>query len=200
MRSHGATPAFGAFLLLLLQRALLVVADIDPITIKGSHFFYQTNGSQFFVRGVAYQVQGRFAGTLASIIDPLADGPTCARDIPYLQQLRTNTLRVYAIDPTKDHTVCMQQFADAGIYVMLDLAGNELFINRTAPAWSTDLYARYTSVIDNMQQYNNTLGFIAGDQLSNDADSTTLAGFERAAIRDMKLYMAQQGYRYVATN
>jgi len=91
----------------------------------------------------------------------------------------------------------MQQFADAGIYVVLDLAGNDLVINRTAPAWSIDLYARYTSVIDNMQQYNNTLGFVVGDQLSNDTDSTALAGFERAAIRDMKTYMAQQRYRYV---
>jgi len=91
----------------------------------------------------------------------------------------------------------MQQFADDGIYVVLDLAGNDLVINRTAPAWSTDLYARYNSVIGNMQQYNNTLGFVAGDQVSSDTDSTAVAGFGRAAVRDMKTYMAQQDYRYV---
>ncbi|KAK3079795.1 hypothetical protein LTS18_003890 [Coniosporium uncinatum] len=161
---HNASlVAFGIFLL-LLQTALFVVADIDSMTIKGSHFFYQANGSQFFIRGVAYQVQGRYTGILASVIDPLADA-------------------------------CMQQFADDGIYVVLDLAGNDLVINRTAPAWSTDLYARYNSVIDNMQQYNNTLGFVAGDQVSSDTDSTAVAGFGRAAVRDMKTYMAQQDYR-----
>jgi 1,3-beta-glucanosyltransferase GAS1 len=32
-----------------------VVADVDPIVIKGSKFFYKTNGTQFFMKGVAYQ-------------------------------------------------------------------------------------------------------------------------------------------------
>jgi len=31
------------------------VAQLDPIVIKGSKFFYKTNGTQFFMKGVAYQ-------------------------------------------------------------------------------------------------------------------------------------------------
>jgi len=32
-----------------------VLAQLDPIVIKGQHMFYKTNGSQFFIQGVAYQ-------------------------------------------------------------------------------------------------------------------------------------------------
>lgn len=35
--------------------ASAAVAQLDPIVIKGSKFFYKTNGTQFFMKGVAYQ-------------------------------------------------------------------------------------------------------------------------------------------------
>ena len=35
--------------------ASAALADVDPIVIKGSKFFYKTNGTQFFMKGIAYQ-------------------------------------------------------------------------------------------------------------------------------------------------
>lgn len=35
--------------------ATTALAQLDPIVIKGQHMFYKTNGSQFFIQGVAYQ-------------------------------------------------------------------------------------------------------------------------------------------------
>lgn len=129
--------------------------------------------------------------------DPLTDITACKRDIPVLQELRTNTIRVYAINPDQDHSACMNALADAGIYVISDLSDPSDSIDRSDPQWNTDLYARYTSVVDEMAQYNNTLGFFAGNEVSNTVETTDASAFVKAAVRDMKSYIKQKGYRTI---
>ena len=105
------------------------------------------------MKGVAYQQQVNSNTTSTdsddlNITDPLADSTACKRDIEYLKKLKTNTIRVYAIDPEKDHKECMSALADAGIYVVADLSEPGNSINRDDAEWTTTLYSRYTSVID----------------------------------------------------
>lgn len=38
-----------------------------------------------------------------------------------MKELGVNTIRAYHVDPKANHNSCMQAFADAGIYVLLDL-------------------------------------------------------------------------------
>ncbi|KAF5857023.1 1,3-beta-glucanosyltransferase gas1 [Aspergillus alliaceus] len=174
------------------------LADVDPIVIKGSKFFYSSNNTQFYIRGVAYQQDYSSNGTTngsTSYKDPLADATACKRDVPIMQELRTNTIRVYAIDPTANHTECMQLLSDAGIYVISDLSDPSQSINRDDPTWETTLYSRYTAVIDELAQYNNTFGFFAGNEVSNTVDTTDASAFVKAAVRDMKTYIKQKGYR-----
>ncbi|KAF2200635.1 protein EPD1 precursor [Delitschia confertaspora ATCC 74209] len=177
-----------------------VSAAVDPIVIKGSKFFYKTNGTQFFMKGVAYQ-QGVGTNTTQTenidYTDPLADEAGCKRDIANLVKLNTNTIRVYAIDPTKNHDACMNALAAAGIYVVSDLSQPGESIIRDDPAWTSDLYARYTSVIDVMAKYDNTLGFFAGNEVSNQPNNTHASAFVKAAVRDMKKYIKQKNYRAI---
>lgn len=43
----------------LFATAAFAQTPLDPIVIKGQHMFYKTNGSQFFIQGVAYQRKSR---------------------------------------------------------------------------------------------------------------------------------------------
>lgn len=38
-----------------------------------------------------------------------------------MSELGANAIRVYHVDPTGDHQGCMSAFADAGIYLFVDL-------------------------------------------------------------------------------
>ncbi|KAF3990327.1 hypothetical protein FT663_02169 [Candidozyma haemuli var. vulneris] len=187
-------------LLALWAFSFVAAADdkLPQIDIVGNKFFYSNNGSQFLIRGVAYQ-QNPMNTTGESqdkYVDPLADGDACKRDVKYLADAKTNVLRVYAVDPTKDHDECMKTFADAGIYIIADLSSPAESINRDSPAWNIDLYKRYTSVVDMFANYSNVLGFFAGNEVTNNRSNTDASPFVKAAVRDMKAYIKDKGWHY----
>jgi len=127
--------------------------------------------------------------------DPLADATRCGIDIPLMKKLRTNTIRVYAIDPTKDHAACMKLLVDNEIYIVADLSDPGLSINRDTPAWDDSLLVRYTKVIDFFAPYNNVIGFFAGNEVSNQQNNTAASAFVKAAVRDTKAYIKSKNYR-----
>lgn len=179
-------------------------AGISTIEIMGNKFFDSVSGDQFFMKGIAYQ-PSRSLDDLESAtdtyetkyIDPLADPQICLRDIPYLKELNVNTIRVYSVDPTKSHDECMQALADAGIYLLLDLAEPDVSICRDKPTWDVNVWNRYKDVVDVMHKYPNVLGFFAGNEVTNDKTNTDASPFVKAAIRDVKNYIKFRGYRQI---
>lgn len=177
---------------------------LPSIEIIGNKFFNSVTGEQFFMKGIAYQPQ-RSLDELANsntvfetkYIDPLADPNICLRDISYLTELDVNTIRVYSIDPTQNHDICMDALNEANIYVILDLAEPDISIVRNNPTWDITIWKRYKDVVDSMHKYSNVLGFFAGNEVTNDRTNINASPFVKAAIRDTKNYIKECNYRNI---
>ncbi|KJZ77654.1 hypothetical protein HIM_02831 [Hirsutella minnesotensis 3608] len=184
----------------VLALAGSVFADLEPIEMKGSKFFYK-NGTQFFMKGIAYQQDTSAAGATNQnsnkFVDPLSDEDKCKRDVPLLKELGTNTIRTYAIDPEADHSACMRLLQDAGIYVISDLGEPALSINRDDPQWNTQLFSRYQKVVDELGKYSNVIGFFAGNEVSNNKTNTGASAFVKAAVRDTKAHIKSKSSRWM---
>lgn len=50
-----------------------------------------------------------------------------------MQDLGVNSIRVYHVDASKDHSDCMSTLADAGIYLLVDLDTFDTYILPVRP-------------------------------------------------------------------
>ncbi|MCJ1430073.1 1,3-beta-glucanosyltransferase gas1, partial [Sticta canariensis] len=130
-----------------------------------------------------------------ALTDPLTDNHDCSQPVLYLKNLHTNVIRTYYIDTSRDHSNCMALFAQAGIYVMVDLMTPGYVIDLLNPIWNDVLYNQYTSVIDTMHNYTNLPGFTLGDDVISGISQKHSGPYLKAAVRDMKAYIRQKSYR-----
>ncbi|XBW38342.1 hypothetical protein QEN19_003931 [Hanseniaspora menglaensis] len=182
-------------LLLHLLKANKDDEHLPIIEIFGNKFFNSVTKEQFFIKGIAYQpsLTAEELNVLTAedtkFIDPLANENTCKRDIHLLKELGINVIRVYQIDVNLNHDFCMRELEKNGIYVILDLSEPGVSIIREKPAFTTQIFQRYIDVVDAMSRYNNTLGFFAGNEVTNDKTNTFASAFVKASVRDIKNYI-----------
>ncbi|KAG4414398.1 beta-glucanosyltransferase [Cadophora malorum] len=166
---------------------------LTPVTITGNAFY--RGNERFYIRGVDYQPGG---GTGVES-DPIANATACKRDIPYFTKLGINTIRVYAVDNSKNHDECMAALAEAGIYLVLDTDTSKYSLNREDPKESyNSVYLQSVfATIDAFANYTNTLAFLSGNEVINNVTNTDCAPYVKAVTRDMKQYIGSRGYRSV---
>lgn len=170
--------------------------------MNGTKFFDSVTGSQFFIKGVAYQPVDpvQTAANTASgalINDPLADSTGCTNAVTLMKSLGANVIRTYRVNATLSHDACMKTFADAGIYLFLDLETPYTTVVSDAPTWNTVQYAAFAATVDAFAKYPNTAGFFIGNENVNDYNVSSAAPFVKAAARDMRAYIKSKGYRAI---
>jgi hypothetical protein len=108
-----------------------------------------------------------------------------------MKTLGANSIRVYHVDPRADHDGCMKTFADAGIYIWLDLDTFDSYIQGPGmpePQWNASQYEAYQAVMDVFHKYDNLAGFFVGNEVLTSPDTDVAAPFVKAAAADMKAY------------
>jgi 1,3-beta-glucanosyltransferase GAS1 len=127
--------------------------------------------------------------------DPLTNGTQCGLDASLMKTLGANTIRVYHVDSSADHKDCMKTFADAGIYLFVDLDDFPTQIDQDSPHWNQTQLSAFEKVMDEFQQYDNTAGFLVGNEVLTRGNGSISAPFVKAAARDVKAYRNKKGYR-----
>ncbi|SPO03447.1 related to beta (1-3) glucanosyltransferase [Cephalotrichum gorgonifer] len=170
-----------------LLAGLTAVYGLPTIETYGNKF-YDSNGKQFFIKGMSYQLRPN---------DPLIDSEQCARDVKLMEELGVNTIRVYHVDPKANHDGCMDVFDKAGIYVTLDMDTFPTFIKPYNSYWNTTQFEMYSAVMDTFIKYDNLMALYVGNEIIAKSDQSLSAPFIKAAVRDMKAYRDRKGYRKV---
>jgi len=149
------------------------VSAISTLSVVGSKFFTE-EGDQFYIKGTKdFQLRDQLELTITSLgvayqltpHDPLIDNQQCTLDAALMKELGANTIRVYHVDPSGDHKDCMDTFANAGIYLFVDLDDFPTQISQDEPHWNSTQLNAFKIVLDEFQQYDNTAGVFVGNEV-----------------------------------
>ncbi|KAJ7481363.1 Glucanosyltransferase [Mycena galericulata] len=163
---------------------LVTSADAISRITKTGRYLYSDDGSRLYLKGITYQ---------GSVSDNLADSAGCARDLPNLQHLGANAIRVYSVDSSLNHDAFSAPppsssftLKELSIDLSLPLNGS---IDTVEPAWSTNLLDQYITTINVFSKYDNVLAYNVGNEVVNETFSTA-APYVKAAARDVRAYLS----------
>jgi hypothetical protein len=189
----------------LVALSATLASALPQIEVKGNQFYFSGNGSEFKIRGLAYQPGGQsaFKGDGDDKHDPLSIPEICKRDAPVIQSLGANVVRVYNLHPDLNHDECVSVFEQAGIYLMLDVNSPEVnaHINKDEP-WTTyhkGYLKTIFSIVDAFKGYNNVIAFFSGNEIiDTKKQAAQNPPYIRAVIRDLRRYIKNHSSRFIA--
>lgn len=114
-----------------------------------------------------------------------------------MSTLGANTIRVYHVDPTADHSGCMSAFAAKGIYLFLDLDTFTTQFEQSTPYWNQTQLNAFSAVLDAFHSYANLAGVFVANEALTFLNQSALAPYIKAGIRDVQHYRDSKGYRRI---
>jgi len=173
---------------------------LNPVIPKGNLFFDSVTKEFFPIKGIAYYPRPN-AGPLSfsNSVDFFTDDfrSIWETDIEYLRQLGVNTIRIYGVDPSKNHDNFMCALQQAGIYVVVGLLADcedcGIGPNEAPSCYPASLKNRGQFIINEFSKYTNTLVFSAGNEVTLYARGRQIelnAACQKRFLRDMRFYVS----------
>jgi hypothetical protein len=147
---------------------------LPPIAIKGYKFFNSQTKENVLIKGIDYYPRPNFGDLDVNNFDFFTEEfrHVWERDIPQFQELGVNAIRLYSVDPDKDHSAFMCALEAAGIYALVELASgacpNCAILSDEAPdCYPKHLKSRGQMIMREFSKYSNTLAFSAGNEVNH---------------------------------
>ena len=185
-------------ILACLAGALCIVAQTPPVEISGYRFFEVTTGDSVNWKGVNYYPRANSGPYNENNLDFFHDEfrHVWERDIEFFKELGVNAIRLYAVDPAKNHDSFMCALQQLGIYVIVGLAANCIKCAITAPpapyCYPSELKERGEKIINEFARYDNVLAFSGGNEINLFVDGLypeSNAPCQKKFVRDMRAYI-----------
>ncbi|EGZ17174.1 hypothetical protein PHYSODRAFT_331188 [Phytophthora sojae] len=196
MPFKGSPGAFAAVAALTSSASLLASAYTNPIVIKNYKMFDSNTGDYFAVKGVDYYPRPNSGELNVNNYDFFTDDDSSIwkDDIAYLAEAGANAVRLYAVDPSKSHDDFMCELRKYGMYALVDLGATcencSSTVDEYPACYPGALKTRGQQIITEFAQYDNTLGFSAGNEINNLVDdAATNALCQKKFIRDMRAFI-----------
>lgn len=194
------------FLLIIVY--LRSALSLNPIVRKGHYLYDNVKKERFYIKGVTYSPE-LYSFDKKTYLKPRSTDYASddmeaqwMRDVPYLQELGVNTVRLYNIDPRKSHEKFMNKMNENGIYVLVPLTTMEgsgvLDAGIPSPGcYTSSLLISAKKIVNQFAKYDNTLAFVAANEVGNKIlrkDGNKTNAFDaipcvKALVRDIKAYM-----------
>lgn len=174
-------------------------SSLNPLVIKGTKFFDSATGDEVVIRGVDYYPRPNAGDLNANSIDLFTEthAHVWQRDIPYLQALGINAIRIYAVNASQNHDGFMCAMERAGIYVVVALSHDcptcAITRDEAPKCYPPALKEQGMAVISAFSKYSNTLAFSAGNEVNHVAppgQPEWNAPCQKKFLSDMRHYIA----------